>query len=171
MAGFEAPLATKNLIVVTFIVPPTKLYKLTPYEISSKARQALCLSFFVCTHAVCTHAWLGLAWTADELISYCTSLFSFVGGNSPSPREIQNFSDRLNMFGGSLIWPKLRSKMKKSHYNIVKWHIESNLNFKLTFLYYFWPVQCISINFEILAICIGTREYPSWTMEKLAPEG
>ena len=61
-------------------IPPTKLNKLTPYEISSKARQALSFLFFCAPMHLCTHAWLELAWTADELISYCTSLFSFVSG-------------------------------------------------------------------------------------------
>ena len=74
------------------------------------------------------------------------------------------------MFGEPLIWPKHRPKMKESHCNIVKWHIESNLNFKLILLYYFWPVWCIGTKFEILAILMWNhlkpipkiRFWPKW---------
>ena len=73
------------------------------------------------------------------------------------------FSDRLIMFGKPLIWPKLRPKMKECHSNKVKWHIESNLNFKLIFLYNFGPVWWILTKFEILAILM-------WNHLKLIPQ-
>ena len=87
-------------------------------------------------------------------------LVQYGSNKSLPPREIQSFSDRLIMFGEPLIWPKLRPKMKESHSNKVKWHIESNLNFKLIFLYNFWPVWWISTKFEILAILMWNHLKP-----------
>ena len=80
-----------------------------------------------------------------------------------SPCEIQYFSDRLNMFGEPLLWPKLKPKMKKNNYNKVKWQIQSYLNSKLTFLYNFSPAWCISTKFEILAIVM-------WNLLKPIPK-